>query len=211
MYNDITGIILSGGKSSRMGENKSFLKIQDETIIERIVKLMGSIFDEVMIITNSPDEYKFLGLPLNEDIYKNKGPLGGIHAGLSKSKTERNFIISCDMPLMTNGMIEYLTEYPTKKLITIAKADGFVQLLCGVYSKKCLPLIEMIFKDFEEETRDTDQKQRSCNVDKLTKMIDAEILDVEKRFTNYIPGTFFNMNNQKEYILIKDKYIKQNF
>lgn len=206
MYNDITGIILSGGKSIRMGTNKSLLKIGDETIIERTAKLIKALFKDVMIITNTPLEYGFLNLPLYEDIYKNKGPLAGIHAGLSKSKTEKNFVISCDMPLMTNGMIEYLTEYPTKKLITIAKADGFIQLLCGVYSKKCLPLIEMIFKDFiEEETRNTDQKQRSCNVDRLVKMIDTEILDVEKRFTNYIPGTFFNMNNQKEYILIKDK------
>ena len=70
MYSDITGVILAGGKSSRMGVNKSFLKLGNQTIIERIVDLMKSIFSEVIIITNTPDEYKFLNLPLYEDIYK---------------------------------------------------------------------------------------------------------------------------------------------
>ena len=80
MYNDITGIILSGGKSSRMGKNKSLLKIGDKTIIERMCDLMKSLFTEIILITNTPDDYSFLDLTVYKDVYKHKGPLAGIHS-----------------------------------------------------------------------------------------------------------------------------------
>lgn len=83
MYKDITGIILAGGKSKRMGLNKSFLKVGEVTMIERTTELMKSLFERVILITNTPDEYKFLGIEMFEDIYKNVGPLAGIHSGLS--------------------------------------------------------------------------------------------------------------------------------
>jgi len=75
MYRDVTGIILSGGKSSRMGGNKSLLKIGDTTIIERVRDLMKSLFSDVILITNDPADYKFLNIPIFEDIFKHKGPL----------------------------------------------------------------------------------------------------------------------------------------
>ena len=91
MYTDITGIILAGGKSTRMGANKSFLKIGEQTVIERITYLMKSVFTNVIIISNTPDEYIFLNLPIYEDVYKGKGPLAGIHSGLKNSDTQKNF------------------------------------------------------------------------------------------------------------------------
>ena len=101
MYKNITGIILSGGKSTRMGENKSLMKLGDRTVIEHTLLLMQSLFSDVILITNTPDEYKFLNIPLYEDVYKYRGPLAGIHSGLINSITEENFVISCDIPLIT--------------------------------------------------------------------------------------------------------------
>ena len=75
MYKDVTGIILSGGKSSRMGVNKSLLKIGELTIIERVRDLMKSLFNEVILITNDPADYKFLNIPIYEDVFTRKGPL----------------------------------------------------------------------------------------------------------------------------------------
>ena len=137
MYNDVTGIILSCGKGSRMGGNKSLLKIGEMTIIERVRDLMQSLFKEVILITNDSADYKFLNIPLFEDLFKHKGPLAGIHSGLTHSSTEQNFIISCDLPFITKEMIKYIVDYKTKKLITIAKADGYIQQLAGKYSKEC--------------------------------------------------------------------------
>jgi molybdenum cofactor guanylyltransferase len=199
MYNDITGVILSGGKSSRMGENKSLMKINGSTTIERVVNLMKFHFTRVILITNTPEEYKFLNIPLYEDIFTYRGPIAGIHSGLYHSKTEKNFIISCDIPLMTSEVINYLIEFKTDKPITICKADGFIQQLAGVYSKSVLPVAEKLLKEnIENETRSKSQTKRKCKVLSLIDEVGAEIIDAEK-LSFYKEGTFFNMNRPEDY------------
>ena len=205
MYDDITVIILSGGKSTRMGTNKSFLKIGDKTVIERMRDLLQSMFKEVVLITNDPGDYKFLGLPIYEDIFWYRGPLAGIHSGLKHSKTDINFIISCDLPLMTKEMINYLIEYKTDKLITIAKADGFIQQLAGKYSKECLPTAEKILKEVvSNENRDVVQKKRKCNVFSLIDIVGAEIISAES-LPFYNEDLYFNMNRTEDYNLLLNK------
>jgi molybdopterin-guanine dinucleotide biosynthesis protein A len=211
MYDDITAIILSGGKSSRMGTNKSFLKVGDKTIIERLRDLLQSIFEDVILITNEPDNYKFLGLPIYEDIFRHRGPLAGIHSGLKHSKTNLNFIISCDLPFMTMEMIKYLIEYKTERLITVAKADGFIQQLAGIYSSECLSPSERILKEgVNKESRDAAQKQRKCNVLNLIDTVGAEIIPAES-VPFYNKDLYFNMNRTEDYNLILDKLsLKEN-
>ena len=209
MYNNITGFILAGGKSQRMGTNKSLLMIGSLTVIERVVNLIRKIFREVIIITNQPGEYSFLELPTYEDIYKNTGPLAGIHSALVHTSTEKNFIISCDMPLMTEDVIKYLAEYPTNKLITIAKADEFVQQLCGLYSKSLVPNIKNIIEMnmSGEDERNTKQEKRGCSVLELIKNVPAEIINIEKEYKDYRAGTFYNMNRPEEYNFILDSLL----
>ncbi len=205
MYDDITAVILSGGKSSRMGTNKSFLKIGDKTIIERLRDLLQSMFKDVILITNDPDDYKFLGLPIYEDIFRHRGPLAGIHSGLKHSKTNLNFIISCDLPLMTVEMINYLIDYKTDKLITVAKADGFIQQLAGKYSKECLSPAEKILNEVvNNENRDVVQKKRKCNVLSLMDLVGAEIISVES-LPFYNEDLYFNMNHTEDYKLLLNK------
>ncbi len=205
MYSDITGIILSGGKSTRMGVNKSLLKIDGKTIIARVRDLMLNIFSEVILITNEPDEYKFLGLNIFEDVYKGFGPLAGIHSGLLNSSTQRNFIISCDLPFMTEQMVRYLAEYPTNKPITVAKADGFIQQLAGIYHKDTLKEIEHILTgQAEGDERHEIQHKRGCKVLSLINKIGAEIINTE-RLPFYKPDTYFNMNRQQDFEYIKHR------
>ncbi|MEW6702640.1 MAG: molybdenum cofactor guanylyltransferase [Bacteroidota bacterium] len=222
MYNDVTGIILSGGKSTRMGTNKSLLKLGDKTVIERIVDLMNPLFGRVILSTNNFDEYGFLDLEMFEDIYNGFGPIGGIHSGLLHSQTEKNFIISCDIPLISAGIIKFLVNYPTNKPITIAKADGFIQQLCGIYSKNVLPEIEKIIKEnitMDERNRESslfttnrhnslelEQKKRGCKVLQLVAAVESEIIDIEKEYSSYVPGTFLNMNNPEEYEQLKNYF-----
>ncbi len=205
MYDDITAIILSGGKSSRMGTNKSFLKIGDTTVIERMRDLLQSIFKDVILITNDPDDYQFLSLPIYEDIFRHRGPLAGIHSGLKHSRTDINFIISCDLPFMTKEMINYLIEYKTDKLITVAKADGFIQQLAGKYSKECLSPAEKILKEVvNNENRNVVQKKRKCNVLSLIDLIGAEIIPAES-LPFYNEDLYFNMNRTEDYNLLLNK------
>ena len=205
MYDDITAVILSGGKSSRMGTNKSLLKIGEKTIIERLRDLLQRMFKDVILITNDPDDYKFLGLSIYEDIFRHRGPLAGIHSGLKHSKTDVNFIISCDLPFMTMEMINYLIEYKTNKLVTVAKADGFIQQLAGKYSKECLSPSEKILKELiNNENRNTVQKKRKCNVLSLIETVGAEIIRPES-LPFYNEDLYFNMNRTKDYNLMLNK------
>lgn len=197
MYTNITGVILAGGKSSRMGSNKSFLKFGNQTIIERIVDLMKSLFSEVIIITNSPDEYKHLNLPLFEDIYKWKGPLAGIHSALINSTTERVFVISCDMPLMTDEMIKYIIDYKSDKPVIFCKAAGYHQPLSGIYSKTVINKIEDVLNSKQVSDKSFHQ---------FLKSIDAEIIHPEN-LNFYTDDLFFNLNKIEDYNQLKLKNI----
>lgn len=202
MYKDVTGIILSGGKSSRMGVNKSLLKVGEITIVERMSDLMQSLFREVILITNDPADYKFLNIPIFEDLFKQKGPLAGIHSGLTHSSTEENFIISCDLPFITEKMIKYIVDFKTEKLITIARANGYVQQLAGKYSKECVYEAEKILiEQLSEEIETSTQKNKNISVLKLIEIVGAEIITAES-LTFYNEGIFFNMNDVEDYNLL---------
>ncbi len=205
MYTNITGIILSGGKSSRMGTDKSLLMAGGKTIIERVSGLITSLFSSVLLITNNPQQYEFLGLKIYEDVYKGFGPLAGIHSGLLNSSTEKNFVISCDLPFMTQEMIKYLVDYSTDELITVAKADGFIQQLAGVYHKSLIKSIEDILQTQSEESeREVVQKKRGCRVLSLINSVGVEIINTES-LPFYESDTYFNMNKQSDYEYMIEK------
>lgn len=196
MYFNITGIILAGGKSSRMGIKKSFLKLGDKLIIELIADLMKSLFKEVIIITNTPNEYEFLKLVLYKDIYVGKGVLGGIHSGLTHSKTEKNFIISCDIPLMSKEMIEYIINYKTGKSIIFCEAAGYHQPLAGVYKKNVIAKIE---KEISGNNKAIDESFHH-----FLKKVNTEIIHPQE-LPFYNDELFFNVNNPDDYKYISSK------
>ena len=205
MYKDITGIILSGGNNKRMGMNKSLLKIGDKTIIERVRDQIQEIFKDVILITNTPDEYKFLDLPIYYDLFKRKGPLAGIHSGLTHSSSEKIFIISCDLPFIIPEMIKYLIDFNTEKLITVAKADGYIQQLAGKYSKDCVYEAEKILNEqLSVEKKGGNQKKKNISALKLIEQVGAEIMPVEN-LPFYNKNLYFNVNSTADYSLLQEK------
>ena len=205
MYKDVTGIILSGGKSSRMGGNKSLLKIGELTIIERVRDLMQSIFSEVILITNEPSDYKFINIPIFEDLFKHKGPLAGIHSGLTHSSSKENFIISCDIPFIPPEMIKYIVDFKTDKLITVTKSDGYIQQLAGKYAKYCVNEAEKILNEqLAAEAKGINQKKKNISALKLIYGVGAEIIPAES-LPFYKKEIFFNMNDNDDYSLLLDR------
>jgi len=158
-----------------------------------MVRLMKSIFRRVILITNTPREYAFLNVETFADMFEYKGPLAGIHSGMINSKTAKNFVISCDMPLVTADIISFIADYNTKKPVILIKAEGYVQHLCGVYHREILPLVsEMLINSFDAE------KSSSCNIHALIEESGAEIID-----GCTIPfcknDTFLNLNEPDDY------------
>lgn len=202
MYKDISGIILSGGFSSRMGADKALLVINGQTIIERISNLLSSLFENILIITNSPDEYRFLNIPLYEDIYKHKGPLAGIHSGLFNSPNETNFVVSCDTPLITKDMINYLISYKSDKPVRYFRDAFYEHPLIGVYSKTVLPQIEKVFISIEDISA---KKEKKYSIKNFLKNAEAEIIQVEN-LPFYSEKLFFNVNTPDDYLKLKEYF-----
>ncbi|MFH1799041.1 MAG: molybdenum cofactor guanylyltransferase [Candidatus Omnitrophota bacterium] len=113
MERNISAAILAGGKNSRMGKDKAFIRINGVTLVQKTVTQLRRIFKEVVIVTNSPrkyEPYKKHALIVT-DIIKNKGPLSGIHSALSQITHKSVFFVACDMPFLHNDMIERLLIY----------------------------------------------------------------------------------------------------
>ena len=137
----MTGVILSGGKNRRMGENKAFVTVDGERLIDRAVRLFRSVFDEVIIVTAQPADYLDQKAVIVTDILPDRGALGGIYTGLFWSRGEQAFFAACDMPFLNRAFLEYMIrQAPGYDIVVPACADG-PQPLHAVYSRRCLPVI----------------------------------------------------------------------
>lgn len=146
---DLTGIILAGGKSRRMGTNKAFLPIGEERLIDRTIRTFKDIFSDVIVVTNTPLDYLEQDCTIATDIIKSKGALGGIYTGLFYASCEHAFISACDMPLLNKKFIEYMIERCNNDhdIVVPELPEGF-QPLHAIYSRRCLPAIKrMIGQD----------------------------------------------------------------
>jgi len=135
----MTGIILSGGENSRMGANKAFLVIDGERLIDRTVRVFKSIFQEVIVVTNSQLDYLDLDVTLVTDIYPGKKALGGIYTGLFYAGCPQAFVAACDMPFLNPAFIHYMVERVNGYDIVVPETSEGFQPLHAIYAKSCLP------------------------------------------------------------------------
>lgn len=154
MINNISGIILAGGKSSRMGKDKSFILLGGKPLIEIIIAKFTALFKKVIIITNNPGAYRKYGLETREDVIKERGPLGGIHTALLFSKNVYNAVVACDMPLVNTNFVEYMAGLKKGYDCVIPQWQGRLEPLCGIYSKTCAPTIGAQLKDSPLKVRE---------------------------------------------------------
>jgi len=137
----MTGVILSGGKNRRMGENKAFLPVNGERLIDRTVRLFHAVFQEVIIVTTNPPDYLDQDAAIVTDIFPEKGALGGIYTGLFYARDEQAFIAACDMPNLNRAFLEHMISRAAGyDIIVPAPPDG-LQPLHAIYARRCLPVI----------------------------------------------------------------------
>ncbi len=138
--------ILSGGKNSRFnGENKAQLKLDNQKIIDRILNVLTTIFDEIIIVSNQKDLYsEYTNVKIVSDYYKEIGPLGGIHSALKNANNDNVFIVSCDMPFLNKDMIIKQIEFHHLKEsdITIPRLADSNEPLHGIYKKSIISILE---------------------------------------------------------------------
>lgn len=146
MANGVNIIILAGGKSSRMGQDKGLMKIKGIEIIKYLIKTTELLTNQITIISNNK-EYEKFGYSVVHDLINDIGPIGGLYTGLKTSKSDINLVLSCDVPLVSVELLEALLKANTSNLNGIvAKHNDKVHPLIGLYSKKLLNHIEGLIK-----------------------------------------------------------------
>jgi len=142
----VTGFVLAGGKSSRMGSNKALLTLQGATLLQRTHQLLQSVCERVFIL-GQRKLYGDFGECI-EDVYPDCGPLGGIHAALLNSPTEFNLITAVDTPFLTLEFLGHIVERAreSQAVVTTPCLGGHDQPLCSVYSREFLSIAEAALK-----------------------------------------------------------------
>jgi molybdopterin-guanine dinucleotide biosynthesis protein A len=152
VYKDVTGVILAGGKSSRYGTNKALAKINGISLIENVIRVMGSLFQDLVLITNTPDEYAFLELPMYEDLIKGLGPMGGIYTALNSIKNHAGFFVACDMPSLNPALIRHMVEIRGDFDVVVPEISGKMEALHALYAGRCIPAIKRLIDLHEYQT-----------------------------------------------------------
>lgn len=133
--------ILAGGQSRRMGTNKALLPFQGEPLIARVARRLAARFDQVVVVTNTPEVYAFLGLPMVGDRAPGLGPLAGIEAGLAASRHRAAFFTACDMPFLDPDLAAHLVALAQEADAVVPVVGGQPEPACAAYTRDCLPAV----------------------------------------------------------------------
>jgi len=190
----LTGIILSGGKSIRMGENKAFIEIDGIPIIQRIHTLFKNLFQEIIIVSNEKDLFLNLESKVYSDLFPQRGVLGGLYTGLFFSSFSYSFCVACDMPFLKETVIEYLIKNIEGYDVIVPRTPDGLQPLHAIYSKNCLgPIKEII-------------AQEKYRVLDFYPMVRVKIIE-EKELSSLDPvgESFININTPEQLLYIKKR------
>lgn len=190
---NVSGVILAGGRSSRMGSNKALLPYRGGRFIEVISRQLAELFREVIVVTNHPDQYAFLPFRMVGDTFPGKGPLAGIHAGLAASSGEAAFVVACDMPYLNPLLIRRLVRSAGRWGVVIPESSHGPEPLHAVYGKECLHEIERSL--MAGETRIRSFFDRSSVV--TVPAAEVALFDPDFR-------SFCNINTPQEYFTMRD-------
>lgn len=139
---DVSIAILAGGKSRRMGQNKSFVPLHGRPLIEHILDQLATLELPTCIVTNEPDAYVRYGLPLVSDLVPDQGALGGLYTALQWSPTPYVLCAACDMPFLNPALMRLLIQRRADYEAVAARLDEIWQVFPGVYSRACLPKLQ---------------------------------------------------------------------
>jgi len=195
--NSIACSILAGGKCSRMGgENKAFLRIDNNNILELAINVLDQIFDEIIIVTNSPDEFSSFKdkCEIITDVLKDKGPLGGIYSALLYTKQEALFVVPCDMPYLNTKLIQ-------KEISTFSKSN--CDALVPRVGKYMEPIHSIFSKRIVNELYSFLNSDQKYYIRKFLNNIDVQYFNLEdSHFHNQV---FTNINTPEELERISEK------
>jgi molybdopterin-guanine dinucleotide biosynthesis protein A len=185
---DVSAFILAGGKSTRMGADKAFVRLEGRTLLDRALDLARSVTADVRIVGDTAKFATFA--PVVEDVFPGCGPLGGIHAALRSSPTELNLILAVDIPYVSAALLQYLIAragHSASATVTLAHSGGNWQPLCAIYRRD--------FADAAEQSL----RAGHYKIDKLFAATSTQrIAEEELKAAGFPPNLFRNLNTREE-------------
>ena len=179
----VTGVVLAGGKSLRMGTDKALLVLDGRPLIAHVASTLQAVCEHVVLSANDSQLYQFLGLETIEDDYAERGPLGGIYSALAHSLTPAVFILACDTPYVSPELVRYIVDYHSDADAKIPSMKGNLHPLCGMYRRDCLTTIQERLENQQNRVQD------------LLSVIPTEIIPISPALPFYKENLFANLNN----------------
>ena len=181
---DITGVILAGGQSRRMGFNKAEAEMHGESMINRMIDKLKEITPAI-VVSNGTVTYPNISWPQISDEYPQCGPLGGIYSVLKASNTSLNLVVSCDIPLVSISLLKHIVDVAAASdaLITVpVDHEGQIHMTCAVYRKEVKPFLEHQIHAHAFKMKD------------LLDLVSVEYIKISKEHLLYYEHAFMNVN-----------------
>lgn len=188
MTRAVSGIILAGGESRRMGRDKAHLPWGDRTLIEHIIDTLRPITDEIVVVAKDAAPLSHLHARIVEDLIPGAHALGGLYTGLTLAAHEQCFVCACDAPLLNQALVQFLIQQADGWDLVIPRTREGLQPLHAVYRKSVLSAIEEQLRMRQWDLRALVPNARACIIG-------------PEQIARLDPGalSFFNVNTQEEY------------
>jgi len=186
-HNTISGVILAGGKSRRFGSNKALIEVQGMPLVQFMFNQLRFLVENVSINSNTPEEFRFLELPIYPDLIKDKGPIGGIHSALENSFSQLVFVTPCDLP-----------HFSFKLLPVLAGSIGDADAICFTKAHKIEPLPALFQRNSISKLIQF-MKLGDNSVHSFLDFCDTSYLPIESYSDILNPAMLSNCNTRKDY------------
>ena len=185
MANEVTGVVLSGGRSSRFGQDKGLYPYKGKPLVLHALEILDPLCSKLMISTNDTMSYAGFGYGCIGDISPNAGPMAGIQSALTHAPSDIVAIISCDTPHIPSALYAKLIQSIRNHDVVMPSHGGFIETMTAVYAKKCLPWIEAAINS------------KSFRILDAIHPMDSLFLEIgDEGF--YKPDIFHNINYKKD-------------
>ncbi|MGV8964002.1 MAG: molybdenum cofactor guanylyltransferase [Candidatus Saccharimonadaceae bacterium] len=181
---DITGVILAGGQSRRMGFNKAVAEMQGESMLIRMIDKLKEVTQNIVVSSGSITYPNIPWLQISDE-HPQCGPLGGIYSVLKVSNTSLNLVVSCDIPLVSIAILKYIVASAavSDSVITVPiDQDGQIHMTCAVYRKDVLPFLEQQIHSHAFKMKD------------LLDLVSVKYIKISREHPLYHEHAFMNVN-----------------
>jgi molybdopterin-guanine dinucleotide biosynthesis protein A len=198
MESDVTCLILAGGTSRRMGQDKAFIQVEGIRLLDYVYGKCQELFSEIIIVTNQPHQFEEYQAPVVVDEIPGAGSLGGLYTGLRRARNEYIFCTACDMPFLKPELIIHLIKKRFDYDVVIPITTEGLEPLHAIYSKRCIePIKKLVEKGEFKISRFLPQVHVGYCEEEEIKAIDPSLT------------SFINVNTKKDLVKIQ-RMLKSN-